>query len=201
MFVLVELKDKVCIAPSMFHLPVEEAITEVLNAKLANRILINVGLCVTLFDIIKIHESFVLKGEGSSYTLVHFRFIVFRPFIGEVIVGKLKSCSVDGIYVSLGFFDGILIPRECLQEPSRFDETEQLWVWEYETEDGKHDLFMDKEEQIRFKVKEEIFTDTSPTAPSTSTANLSAEDSPKKIPYLIKGTIAESGLGLISWWK
>ena len=29
------------------------------------------------------------------------------------------------------------------------DESEQLWLWEYETEDGKHDLFMDVGEQIR----------------------------------------------------
>ena len=45
--------------------------------------------------------------------------------------------------VTLGFFDDIVIPPESLQHPSRFDEGEQLWIWEYETEDGKHDLFMD----------------------------------------------------------
>ena len=29
------------------------------------------------------------------------------------------------------------------------DEGEQLWVWEYATEDGKHDLYMDLGEEIR----------------------------------------------------
>ena len=28
---------------------------------------------------------------------VHFRFIVFRPFIGEVLVGKIRSSSSDGL--------------------------------------------------------------------------------------------------------
>ncbi|RWS04254.1 DNA-directed RNA polymerase III subunit RPC8-like protein [Dinothrombium tinctorium] len=199
MFTLIELKDKIKIPPFKFNLPLHEAIAEELNRKLANRVLINVGLCITLYDIIKVHESFILKGDGCSHTLVHFRFVVFRPFIGEVLTGRLRSCSVDGINVSLGFFDGIVIPPEFLQEPSRFDEKEQLWVWEYETEDGKHDLFMDKEEMIRFKVKEEIFTDTSPPGPSTSAGTV--EESQKRIPYLIKGTIAESGLGLLQWWK
>ena len=33
---------------------------------------------------------------------------------------------------------------------------------EYETEDGKHDMFMDIEEEIWFSVVEETFVDTSP---------------------------------------
>ena len=43
------------------------------------------------------------------------------------------------------------------------DREEQVWVWEYETEDGKHDMFMDEGEEIRFRVVEELFVDTSPT--------------------------------------
>ena len=38
-------------------------------------------------------------------------------------------------------------------------------MWEYETEDGsKHDMFMDIEEEIRFRVVKEVFVDTSPTS-------------------------------------
>ena len=42
------------------------------------------------------------------------------------------------------------------------DEGEQLWVWQYETEDGKHDLFMDVGEEIRSvrKLKRALFTST-----------------------------------------
>lgn len=50
---------------------------------------------------------------------MNFRFIVFRPLLGEVLVGKLRSCSLDGVHVSLGFFDDVLISPECLQEPKR----------------------------------------------------------------------------------
>lgn len=47
------------------------------------------------------------------------------------------------VAVTLGFFDDIFIPEASLQHPSRFDEGEQVWVWEYQGEDSKHDLFMD----------------------------------------------------------
>ena len=42
------------------------------------------------------------------------------------------------------------------------DQEEQLWVWEYETDEGKHDMFLDEGEQIRFRVVEEAFVDISP---------------------------------------
>lgn len=55
------------------------------------------------------------------------------------------------ISVTLGFFDDIVIPVNALQHPSRFDETDQAWVWEYPKEDGeKHDLFMDSGNMLIF---------------------------------------------------
>ena len=66
-------------------------------------------------------------------------------------------------------------------------EKEQLWVWEYESEDGKHDLFMDIGEKIRFRVKEEIFTDTSPPGPTgIGPTDPSSGDNQRRIPYMIK---------------
>nr|XP_008526268.1 PREDICTED: DNA-directed RNA polymerase III subunit RPC8 [Equus przewalskii] len=103
--------------------------------------------------------------------------------------------------VSLGFFDDILIPPESLQQPAKFDDTEQVWVWEYETEEGAHDLYMDTGEEIRFRVVDESFVDTSPTGPSSAEATSSSEELPKKeAPYTLVGSISEPGLGLLSWW-
>ncbi len=38
----------------------------------------------------------------------------------------------------------------CTLNLSSSDETEQLWVWQYETDEDKHDLFMDVGEEIRW---------------------------------------------------
>lgn len=85
--------------------------------------------------------------------------------------------------MSLGFFDDILIPPTALQHPSRFDETEQAWVWEYDTGDGgKHDLFMDAGETIRFRVTAESFKETCPTEPSKAVPE-SSESNENKVPY------------------
>ena len=61
----------------------------------------------------------------------------------------MKSCSKEGVHVTMSFFDDILIPVSNLQNSSRFDEGEQLFVWQYNTGDATHDLFMDIGEEIR----------------------------------------------------
>lgn len=203
MFVLVEMKDTVRIPPWLFNVKFNDAIVEALNKKFANKVVHNVGLCIALWDITNIEDSFIFPGDGASHSVVHFRYVVFRPFTDEILVGKTKSCSKDGVHVSMGFFDDILIPSDAMQHPSRFDDKEQLWAWAYEADGEKHDLFMDMGEEIRFRVVDETFVDTTPTGLETTAGELAEIPDPdtKKSPYTIIGTITEPGLGLLSWWN
>ncbi|XP_076072587.1 DNA-directed RNA polymerase III subunit RPC8-like [Mytilus galloprovincialis] len=203
MFVLVEMKDTVRIPPWLFNIKFNDAVNEALNKKFANKVVHNVGLCIALWDITKIEDSFIFPGDGASHSIVHFRYIVYRPFIDEVLTGKTKSCSKEGVYVSMGFFDDILIPADAMQHPSRFDDKEQLWAWSYEVEEEKHDLFMDIGEEIRFRVVDETFVDTTPTGPDGTSVETSdnPDSESKKSPYTIVGSISEPGLGLLSWWN
>ncbi|XP_066590728.1 DNA-directed RNA polymerase III subunit RPC8 isoform X2 [Prorops nasuta] len=195
MFVLAELKDTVRILPKKFKRKLNDSITDELNRKLANKVYHNVGLCIALHDITKIQESFIFPGDGSSHTKVIFRYIVFRPFIEEILIGKIRSCSVDGVH-------DIVIPPHKLQHPSRFDQTEQAWVWEYDTGDGeKHDLFMDAGEIIRFRVVSETFTETLPTGPKTGADAAEKSEAKNVSPYALGAAIDEPGLGLLSWWE
>ncbi|XP_043493777.1 DNA-directed RNA polymerase III subunit RPC8 [Polistes fuscatus] len=202
MFVLVELKDTVRIPPWKFKRKLNDAITDELNRKLANKVYLNVGLCIALHDITKIEESYIFPGDGSSHTKVFFRFIVFRPFMEEILIGKIRSCGPDGVHVTLGFFEDIVIPPHKLQHPSRFDFQERVWIWEYDTGDGgKHDLFMDPGESIRFRVFEEDFKETLPTGPRNSNQNVEKAEASNVSPYSLNGAIDEPGLGLLTWWE
>ncbi|XP_063984849.1 DNA-directed RNA polymerase III subunit RPC8 isoform X1 [Diachasmimorpha longicaudata] len=197
-----KLKDVVKIPPWKFKRKFNDAITDELNRKLANKVYLNVGLCIALHDILKIEESFIFPGDGSSHTKVSFRFIVFRPFMEEILIGKIRSCSPEGVHVTLGFFEDIIIPPHKLQYPSRFDQAEQAWVWEYDTGDGeRHDLFMDANEIIRFRVVKEEFVETLPSVPTIAGENSETSENKIVSPYTLGAAIDEAGLGLISWWE
>ena len=38
----------------------------------------------------EIGDNHLITGDGASHTRVKFRVLVFRPFIEEIIVGKIK---------------------------------------------------------------------------------------------------------------
>ncbi|KAG4066580.1 hypothetical protein HA402_007216 [Bradysia odoriphaga] len=203
MFVLAELKDTIRIPPEMFNLKLVDAVKDEINRKLANKVLLNVGLCIALNDITKLGDAIILPGDGgASHSEVHFRYIVFRPNVGDIITGKIRSCSREGVHITLGFFDDILLPPTALQHPSRFEEAEQAWVWEYHPseEAEKHDLYMDIGEPIKFRVSGEVFEESSPVGPPSSDKQLQPNVSEAKTPYKIIVAINESGLGLLSWW-
>lgn len=192
---LVKFKDIIRVPACHLGQPIENILTDELNKQLANKVVLHVGLIICLHDIIDIGESYIYPGDGAIHTKCVFRMIVFRPQIGEVICGTLKSSSKEGLNISLGFFDSIIVPPQQLNEPSHFNEIDQSWTWNYEDEGQTHVLLLEIGEQIRFRVHSEDFVDVSPHGPN----NLEIDK--KEFPYKIIGTLSESGLGLVKWWN
>ncbi len=126
MFILSRLRCQVRLDPSEWLRPLHESLRDALNQRLANTVLHGVGLVVGVFDLVEVGRSFVLPGDGAHHTRVAFRAVVFRPFVEEVLTGRIKSCTARGVAVSLGFFDDVLIPPDQLQHPYRFDDAEQV---------------------------------------------------------------------------
>lgn len=59
-------------------------------------------------------------------------------------------------------------------------------MWQYQSDEDMHDLFMDINEKIRFKVVDEVFVDTTPVGPedlAEPSQDTLQENQPKKSPY------------------
>ncbi|KAJ2843249.1 DNA-directed RNA polymerase III complex subunit Rpc25 [Coemansia brasiliensis] len=120
--------------------------------------------------------------------------IVFRPFRDEVLVGRVRSAGAEGIDVSMGFFEDIRIPASEMPLGSEYSREEGVWVWRYE----ENELFMDLNEPIRFRVQEINFLDVSPPRPKVG--DIDSVPVAHEPPFSLVCTIADEGLGLISWW-
>ncbi len=110
MFNLAVFKDVVRIAPHNFNKDRNLCIMDELNQKYSNKVschtsrstnahqvVYNVGLCIALFDVLKVGDEFIFPGDGGAHIQVEFRYIVFRPFISEVLTGVIRSSSAKGI--------------------------------------------------------------------------------------------------------
>ena len=89
MFILTKMKSVVRLDPNTFERELPDALSEALTEKLANKVLKDVGLVIALWDILSIGDSFLFPGDGASHTRVEFRILVFRPFMEEVLTGKV----------------------------------------------------------------------------------------------------------------
>lgn len=85
--------------------------------------------------------------------------VVFRPFRGEIIQGRIKSSSEEGIIIDMIFTSEIFVPIQNLPENTHFDQGEGVFVWD---SDGT-ELFFDKGEPVLFRVEAEEWIDQKPT--------------------------------------
>uniref|UniRef100_A0A915PHZ4 Uncharacterized protein n=1 Tax=Setaria digitata TaxID=48799 RepID=A0A915PHZ4_9BILA len=186
MFVLALLEDTVRIKPHQFGEQFEPMLMKRLNEQFANKVVPGLGLCIIIYDLVDIGVSYILPGDGSTHTKVKFRFVVFRPFIDEVIEAKVLSSNAEGLMLSVVFFEDIFIPAHRLPQPSVFEEEEQ-------PEDGQSaKLYMDPGKTVRFRVIENIFKDVDPDS--------SQDEMKREKSYQIIGSMAETGLGCVLWW-
>jgi DNA-directed RNA polymerase III subunit RPC8 len=162
MFLLVERQDIIVIKPEYFGDNLEDVIKYLINEKYSNNILQDVGLVISLYDVVQIDESQIYQGEGSAYTTVRFRLLVFGPFVGEVLQGTIYKQDGDGIVVALyPFFDHVYIQASQLPTPCVFDGKE--WIWKYKGIDFV--LFTD--DIVNFKVYKTEFINKKQSAKRT----------------------------------
>ncbi|PWN41761.1 hypothetical protein IE81DRAFT_337682 [Ceraceosorus guamensis] len=229
MFQLALINDIARVSPPHFALAPHKAIKIVLNTKYANKVLQDVGLCVAVFDLLDCEEGKTIGGDGALFYKVTFRLVIFRPFLGEVFVGKIVSSDPSGIRVSVGFFQDIHVPPHLLPYPSAFDHKEGcfFWLWEPANDDVAADpllsdadqrMYMDRDELIRVAVESDEFHEPEPgpitpqsaafgSMMSTGT-NLGLNgaiarpvaDEKRESAYRITCSCASQGLGVVAWW-
>lgn len=61
------------------------------------QVVLNVGLGIALFDVTSLGDSYIFPGDGASHTRVTFRYVVFRPFMEEILEGVIKAADADGM--------------------------------------------------------------------------------------------------------
>ncbi|KAJ4727369.1 DNA-directed RNA polymerase III subunit like [Melia azedarach] len=116
MFYTSKIQHTLRLPPHLLSLPLDEAIKIELENIFLDKLIANLGLCISIYDIDEIEGGFIYPGQGASTHKVKFRLIVFRPFVGEIISAKLKESDANGLRLSLGFFYDIYVPSHLFAE-------------------------------------------------------------------------------------
>lgn len=193
MFVVAELRDSVRVAPDTFDRELLEVLAEELDKKYANKVLVDIGLCLCVLDFKEVQDAIIYPSDGAAHHRVLFRMVVFKPFVGEILIGTITGSNDEGIHVSLEFFDDVFIPRFSLPVPSVYNQREKTWTWRFDPDSEEEDAggIFTNHEQIRFRVDSITFTKVCHTdkgrqathlstdKPTRPSDNATAEDRPR----------------------
>lgn len=205
MFVLTSVEDKVKILPSKLDRDSEEVLIEEVEAKYANKILPGVGLGICCYDFVRIGDPYIYPSEGSAHRIVTFRLVVFRPFVGEILTGRIMACSRDGLRVTLGFFNDIHVPANLIQNNVSYDQGKKRWIWQYnagadgeaggdgEGGEGAGDLTLEQGDEVRIRIRSLHFTEVKENVKSGGVMALTTTESPAVA--TISGSTVGGGAG------
>jgi len=202
MFILVEIEDTVRVRAEDFG-DVRTALRTELARHYTHRVLNDIGLVVAVHDILEMGDPYVcMAADGTAQITLRFRVVVFRPALGETIVGKVFASTPDGIQVSLELTTAVFIPSSSLPTPSKFSPEEGIWYWEYQD----HELWFESGQEVRFKVEDVKFrAPLEPLKkgnPGDKTASVYSQPTKPLLeqPMLVIGQAADSGLDLSTLW-
>ncbi|RLN34371.1 DNA-directed RNA polymerase III subunit rpc8 isoform X1 [Panicum miliaceum] len=175
MFSLSLIQHDLPMPPHLLSRPLLDAIKAELERLFPDKVIANLGLCVFVYDIRSV--------QGG----VSFRLLMFKPFNGEVLVGRISGYDDKGLQVSLDFFNDICIPGHLMQFGT-VRAPDGRWMLKSGDDD---ELYLDLDDEIRFLV--------------SSTKYLpipieQKEGDPPFAPMQIVGSIKGDGLGLVAWW-
>jgi DNA-directed RNA polymerase subunit E'/Rpb7 len=147
MFELLEVQDLIELRPEAMPTHVIEgaplgedstvaaAVEASISSKYAFRVLSGSNaLCVGIAEVLRIGLARLAPGNPSAWVGVTFNLLVFRPRMNERLKGRIARQDAHGVYLTLDFFDHIVVPPHLLKEPSEFDTARRRW--RYVADDG-----------------------------------------------------------------
>ncbi|KAF4676282.1 DNA-directed RNA polymerase III subunit RPC8 [Perkinsus chesapeaki] len=212
MFIITVVSDTIVLPPDEFE--PGKHITHLrrrIQEKYVDRVIPEVGLVIALYDVIRITDAYIHPADfhnqkGGAFCKVAFRLCVFRPMVGETLVGVVDRSTATGLYVKLGsWFKDVHIPYADLKDPCLYDEQTKLWIWQYKRDDATDSFFYRPGATICFTVKGIVFNQRQEPKANSALAEAVAEKEAKGPtaplpPMQVLGSVAGDGMGLTSWW-
>ena len=196
MFILTKFQDLVQVPPHEFYKNDAQSIEDKINEKYANKIVQKVGLCISMYDLLKASDGMIGFGTGNMNINVEFRMIVFRPFKGEIFAARIKANTPQGIYLTTEFFDNIFVPETMLFEGCYYNEDESVWIWQ----SGETPIYFDNGTNVHARIEKETWQDAMQVDEKKAKIVNGTGAVPQKVPYAIEASMAEMGLGGVEWW-
>lgn len=123
MFYKVTLKDYVDLKPDLFGEDLNASIKEQLIRDYSDKTTEDLGLIVTVLEVLAIGDGFKLPEDSSRHYVVEFSVLTYIPELHEVIEGEVSSVTNFGVFVNMGLVDGLVHLSQTMADQVSFSKT------------------------------------------------------------------------------
>ena len=122
MFNLIQLKDTIRIAPSMFGEPLHAAAYLELKNKYEGLVDEELGYIISVINLSVNPFGRIIPGDGGTHHPVTFEILTFFPQLQEVIEGEVVEVADFGTFLRIGPVDALLHVSQLMDDFISYDE-------------------------------------------------------------------------------
>jgi len=126
MFYLVEVKDYVRVEPKLFGLPTDESVAKQLKEIYTDYYDKELGKVIAVINIIDVGEGIIIPGDGAAYYNSHFKLLVWKPELQELVYGTISEITNFGAFIDMGVMKGMIHISQTMNDYVSFSKTNSL---------------------------------------------------------------------------
>src|SRR3990167_11445649 len=116
MFYLVEVEDHIRVEPKHFGLPTREAIEKQLNESYVDKINKELGFVIAVISVDKVEDGVIIPGDGAAFYKSHFKVLVWRPELHELVYGTIAEIATFGAFIQIGPAQGMIHISQTMED-------------------------------------------------------------------------------------
>ena len=126
MFYEIELKDHIRVPPALFGEDLKESVLKQLNEKYTIFISKELGMAITVSEVLDIGEGVIIPGDGAAYYDTKFKLITYKPELQEVVFGRITDITDFGAFINIGPIDGMIHISQTMDDFVSFSKSAVL---------------------------------------------------------------------------
>ncbi len=128
MFEIVKVKDTVRIPPEKFGKQMKKALVNLAQEEYEGLLDEDLGVIVAVINAKKTGEGKVVLGDGAAYYEAEIEMLVFKPYMHEVVEGKVTEITEFGAFVNIGPVEGLIHVSQIMDEYLNYDSKNAMFI-------------------------------------------------------------------------
>lgn len=121
MFKILTLRDEVRVPPTKFDLDLDQAVKESLQESLEGKINPDLGVFLTITEVLSIGEGKIIPEDGAIFYPAEFKALVYRPELNEIVLGEVVDITEFGAFTRIGPLDALVHVSQVMDDKIAYD--------------------------------------------------------------------------------